>query len=349
MKKTTLSLIIAGLLSTSYVNAEVSELHGLEGTQATEGKESIWNFYGEAGFGGHVNLEGEDKGRYGDGTYIEAGLAFDLGNWFGLAYMEGWTVQADDEGNAWATGHGWGGFEGGFNRFYAGYRTDNKTEFMIGRIDSSLDDIQWWGDPTPEYGYVIPNRRDMHVGIKIQNLEGKLRYSISASPESDFSEDDALIHFGKYDSFADQWIDNTAIVNGYVQYDVMDNLTLLGGAEVRDGEGELYLIGAELHNFAARVWHDTDRGDEKSDGTETGFITSALYEAAPGVYLSGAYTYANNEIEHGEDKITSYVNGGVWYEYGGGTYATAFDVKFGVGDDTETGDASVFLMQYFYW
>ncbi|MEH6453477.1 MAG: protein YgjJ, partial [Psychromonas sp.] len=323
-------------------------IHGLEGTQAVEGKDSIWNFYGEAGLGGHVDLEGEDKGRYGDGTYIEAGLAFDTGNWFGLAYMEGWTVQADSEGNAWATGHGWGGFEGGVNRFYAGYRTDGKTEFMVGRLDSSLDDLQWWGDATPEYGYVISNTRDLNVGIKIQNTEGKFRYSISAAPESDFSEDDALVHFGKYDSYADKYTLN-AMVNGYVQYDVMDNLTLLGGLEVRDDAGELYLIGAEFHNVAARVWHDTDTSNAKTDTTETGLMTSAWYEAAPGVYVSAAYNYAKNKATNEDDLITSYVNGGVWYEYGGGTYATAFDVRIPVGNDTELENASIFVMQYFYW
>ncbi|WP_019613916.1 protein YgjJ [Psychromonas ossibalaenae] len=348
MKKTTLSVLIAGLLATGYASAEeVHEIHGKD-AHVGEGKESIWDFYGEVGFGGHTALEGEEKGRYGDGTYIEGGLAFDTGNWFGLAYMEGWTVQVDDEGNPWATGHGWGGFEGGVNRFYAGYRTDGQTEIIAGRLDSSLDDIQWWGDATVEYGYAISNTRDLNVGVKIQNLEGKLRYSISAAPESDFNEDDSFVHFGKYDSYADKYTLN-AMVNGYVQYDAMDNLTLLGGAEVRDGAGELYLIGAEYHNFAARAWHDTDRGNEAGNGKETGFMTSAWYEAAPGVYLSAGYTYANNEVENEEDRITSYINTGVWYEYGDGAYASAFDIKFAVGDDTESGDASLFAMQYFYW
>ncbi len=347
MKKTTLSVLIAGLLSTGYTSAEVHEIHGKE-AHAAEEKESIWDFYGELGIGGHTALEGDSKGRYGDGTYIEAGLAFDTGKWFGLAYMEGWTVQVDDDGNAWATGHGWGGFEGGVNRFYAGYRTEHKTEFIGGRLDSSLDDLQWWADPTPEYGYVIPNTRDLNVGIKIQNLEGKFRYSLSAAPKSDFNEDDSFVHFGKYDEYADKYTLN-AMVNGYVQYDAMENLTLLGGIEARDGAGELFLIGAEFGNFAARAWHDTDRGNEKSNGTETGLTTSALYEAAPGVYLSAMYTYAKKEIEDGEARVISFVNGGAWYEYGGGTYATAFDVRVPLGNDTETDDASLFVMQYFYW
>ncbi|MBN8086369.1 hypothetical protein J0J19_23205, partial [Vibrio vulnificus] len=81
------------------------------------------------------------------------------------------------------------------------------TEFMIGRIDSSLDDVQWWGDATVEYGYAISNTRDLFLGAKIQNLEGNFRYSISAAPESDFSEDDSWVNFGKYDRFADQWND----------------------------------------------------------------------------------------------------------------------------------------------
>ncbi len=66
------------------------------------------DFYGEMGIDGRTFFDGDDKGRYSDGTYIEGGLAIEEGNWFGLIYGEGWTVQADDDGNAWATGHGWG-------------------------------------------------------------------------------------------------------------------------------------------------------------------------------------------------------------------------------------------------
>lgn len=65
-------------------------------------------------------------------------------------YGEGWTVQADHDGNAWVPDHSWGGFEGGINRFYGGYRTNDGTEIMLSlRQDSSLDDLQWWGDFTP--------------------------------------------------------------------------------------------------------------------------------------------------------------------------------------------------------
>ena len=351
MKTCFTKTVLSGLILTA-VNVHASESQADHSpTQPPKSDAEVsFDFYGELGVGGHVALEGENKGRYADGTYIEGGLAVQYGNWFGLAYMEGWTVQADDDGNAWATGHGWGGFEGGFNRFYAGYRTDGNTEFMIGRMDSSLDDVQWWGDATVEYGYVISNTRDVFLGAKIQNLEGKFRYSISAAPESDFSEDDSWVNFGKYDRFADQWLDKNAMVNGYIQYDIAEHLTLMGGAEVRNNDGgELFLIGAEYKNVAARVWHDTDKGNQVSDGSESGFMTSAWYEAAPGVYLSAAYNYANFESDTAEDEITSYINAGVWWEYANGTWATAFDSRFAVGDDNVTGDAQVFAMQYFYW
>ena len=79
-----------------------------------------FRFYGEMGIGGYMDLEGQDKHKYSDGTYIEGGLEMKQGNWFGLIYGEGWTVQADHQGNAWVPDHSWGGFEGGINRFYAG-------------------------------------------------------------------------------------------------------------------------------------------------------------------------------------------------------------------------------------
>ena len=150
---------------------------------------TAYRFYGEMGGGGSVYLKGQDQHKYSDGTYIEGGLEIQRGHWFGLIYGEGWTVQADHQGNAWVPDHSWGGFEGGLNRFYGGYRTDNGTEMILSmRNDSSLDDLQWWGDFTPEYGYVIPNTRDLTQAAKIQNLTGKFRYSVTAAPESRVDE-----------------------------------------------------------------------------------------------------------------------------------------------------------------
>ena len=59
-----------------------------------------FRFYGEMGVGGYMDLEGENKHKYSDGTYIEGGLEMKYGSWFGLIYGEGWTVQADHDGNA---------------------------------------------------------------------------------------------------------------------------------------------------------------------------------------------------------------------------------------------------------
>lgn len=325
-----------------------AQQHGSHSDNQPPETELHMNFYGELGVGGHTALQGDKKGRYNDGTYIESGIEFNYGNWFGLIYGEGWTVQADANGKPWSVGHGWGGFEGGINRFYAGYRTDGGTEFILGRNDSSLDDVQWWGDPTVEYGYVIPNSRDMNFAFKIQNLEGKLRYSVTAAPEGKFDEDDAWVHFGKYDNYADKYT-HPAMINGYVQYDVQEDLTLMGGAEIADSAGELLLLGMQYKNFATRVWHHTDQGTDDSKGTETGFQTSAWYEAVEGVYLSAAYQYANNQLDNKDDQTTSFANAGVWWEYGGGKYATAFDSKIFMGNDTSDSDHQVFLMQYFYW
>ncbi len=119
-------------------------------TKTPELTTTSYRFYGELGVGGYMDLEGEDKHKYSDGTYIEGGLEVKNGHWFGLIYGEAWTVQADSQGNAWTPGHSWGGVEGGLNRLYGGYKTDNNTEIMLSlRQDSSLDDLQWWGDFTP--------------------------------------------------------------------------------------------------------------------------------------------------------------------------------------------------------
>lgn len=117
---------------------------------------SFISFYGELGVGGYMDLEGENKHKYSDGTYIE-GAGDEVRLWFGLIYGEGWTVQADHDGNARVPDHSWGGFEGGINRFYGGYRTNDGTEIMLSlRQDSSLDDLQWWGDFTPIWATSFP-------------------------------------------------------------------------------------------------------------------------------------------------------------------------------------------------
>lgn len=104
-----------------------------------------------------MDLEGQDKHKYSDGTYIEGGLEIKHGSWFGLIYGEGWTVQADHQGNAWVPDHSWGGFEGGINRFYGGYRTNDGTELMLSlRQDSSLDDLQWWGISLQTWATLFP-------------------------------------------------------------------------------------------------------------------------------------------------------------------------------------------------
>lgn len=101
---------------------------------------SPFRFYGELGVGGYMDLEGENKHKYSDGTYIE---------WLEMKrllvhaiYGEGWTVQADHDGNAGCLTIAGGGFEGGINRFYGGYRTNDGTEIILSlRQDSSLDII----------------------------------------------------------------------------------------------------------------------------------------------------------------------------------------------------------------
>ncbi|BEO70535.1 hypothetical protein SMQE32_13540 [Serratia marcescens] len=217
------------------------------------------------------------------------------------------------------------------------------------RNDSSLDDLQWWGDFTPEYGYVIPNTRDLSYAAKLQNLTGRFRYSVTAAPESRIDESKALLHFGKYDRYSDKYT-YRAMANGYTQYDLQENLTLLTGLEVTDGLGQLFLLGLRGKHLAGRVWHHTGKGDSGGHpGSESGLMLSAMTETAKGLYLSTAYSYARHRFDRAADTATSYAQFGVWYEYAGGKLATALDSKFFMRNDSTGASNSVFLMQYFYW
>jgi hypothetical protein len=309
-----------------------------------------YRFYGESGVGGYMDLENEDKHKYSDGTYIEGGLEIKHGPWFGLIYGEGWTVQADNQGNAWVPDHSWGGFEGGINRFYGGYKTADSTEIMLSvRQDSSLDDLQWWADFTPELGYVIPNTRDIQYALKVQNLHGSFRYSVTATPAGHHNESKSWLHFGKYDRYDDKYT-YPAMVNGYIQYDIAKDITWLNGMEVTDGTGEMFLTGFLSPNFGARAWHHTGRAKGLgTPGTETGFMASAMYEAFKGFYLSTAYSYARHRPDRAADETTAFVQFGIWYEYGNGRFATAADSRFYTQNASGDPSDKIFLMQYFYW
>ena len=83
------------------------------------------------------------------------------GSWFGLIYGEGWTVQADHDGNAWVPDHSWGGFEGGINRFYGGYCYKDWTQIILSLRQGFLPGyLQWWGDFPPPLGFPLPKNPD---------------------------------------------------------------------------------------------------------------------------------------------------------------------------------------------
>jgi hypothetical protein len=160
------------------------------------------------------------------------------------------------------------------------------------RQDSSLDDLQWWGD-FPDLGYVIPNTRDIMYALKVQNRSGDLRYSVTATPAGHHDESKAWLHFGKYDRYDDKYT-YPAMANGYIQYDIVKDVTWMNGLELTDGTGQLFLTGILSPNLAARAWHHTGRASGKdTSGTESGYMVSAMVEALKGVYLSTAYSYAN--------------------------------------------------------
>lgn len=107
-----------------------------------------------------------------------------------------------------------------------------------------------------------------------------VRYSVSFAPMSDFSEDDTLVYFGKYDSFADQWKDKSTMINGYLQYDLTYDLTLMGDGEVRNNDGgELLLLGSEYKNFAILVWLDTDKSNQEYLDSHFGVVCGGKLKA----------------------------------------------------------------------
>lgn len=201
----------------------------------------------------------------------------------------------------------------------------------------------------PDLGYVIPNTRDIMTALKVQNLSGNFRYSVTATPAGHHDESKAWLHFGKYDRYDDKYT-YPAMMNGYIQYDLAEGITWMNGLEITDGTGQLYLTGLLTPNFAARAWHHTGRADGLDvPGSESGMMVSAMYEALKGVYLSTAYTYAKHRPDHADDETTSFMQFGIWYEYGGGRFATAFDSRFYMKNASHNPSDQIFLMQYFYW
>lgn len=94
----------------------------------------------------------------------------------------------------------------------------------------------------PDLGYVIPNTRDIMTALKVQNLSGNFRYSVTATPAGHHDESKAWLHFGKYDRYDDKYT-YPAMMNGYIQYDLAEGITWMNGLEITDGTGQLYLTG----------------------------------------------------------------------------------------------------------
>ena len=133
------------------------------------------------------------------------------------------TVQADSR-QCRTPGHSWGGVEGGLNRLYGGYKTDNNTEIMLSlrRLVAGRPAVV--GRLYPDLGYVIPNTRDIMYALKVQNRSGDFRYSVTATPAGHHDESKAWLHFGKYDRYDDKYT-YPAMINGYVQYDIVKDVT----------------------------------------------------------------------------------------------------------------------------
>lgn len=297
-----------------------------------------FDFYGEAGIGGQVKLQGEDKGKYLDGSYLDLALGFEHGKFFGLVYLEGWTVPArQSDGEAWEYGHGIRGWEGGFNRVYVGYRFHDDLEITMGRMDSALDEYDDYGDYTVEYAMTPAEAGDVNFGIKLSDRNGDFRYGISIAPESNYNASKRLFKTGKYNEYANQF-EKSALINGYAEYR-FEHINLMSGAELTDGDGNIFMMGAKLFgHFSIKGWHDTKKGEQ---GQEQGFVVSSVIEPLEGLYLSAGYNFANTDLD-GEEK---YVNAGLWYEYGTDKqYAFAIDTYL-----PDEGDSKVFFKQFFYF
>lgn len=76
----------------------------------------------------------------------------------------------------------------------------------------------------PDLGYVIPNTRDIMTALKVQNLSGNFRYSVTATPAGHHDESKAWLHFGKYDRYDDKYT-YPAMMNGYIQYALAEGIT----------------------------------------------------------------------------------------------------------------------------
>lgn len=324
-----------------------------------------WKIYGEIGLGGYMKTGGEYAHKYEANNYVEAGLELKYGGWYSLWYVAANPVQTRD-GESYVPGHGYGGFEMGTNSLYLGYEFDNGTRLQYGVFGSSpLDDVAYWTDFTPEFGYGHPITPDLFNYVKVENLKGKFKWSVAASDAGDFNEeDDALIHTGKHDSSSDKFTYPTAVINGYARYDWADGYGVMFGSEVTDGTGAYFTLAALMGDYGLRVWHHTGRGG-KSDmsmlGDETGVIASIKYEMFTKFWLSASYThYVRNfdqiqgdpDGEFGEyDSTTSsFVNGGFWWEYMGGSMASAFDIRTYTGaSKNRPEETMIFLEQFIYF
>ncbi|EEX2216194.1 alpha-glucosidase [Escherichia coli] len=248
-----------------------------------------FRFYGELGVGGYMDLEGENKHKYSDGTYIEGGLEMKYGSWFGLIYGEGWTVQADHDGNAWVPDHSWGGDGGNWNErntkpslaawsVMEVYNVTQDKAWLAEMYPKLVAYHDWWlrnrdhnGNGVPEYGAT----RD-----KAHNTEsGEMLFTVKKGnkeeTQSGLNNYARVVEKGQYDSLeipaqvAASWESgrDDAAVFGFIDKEQLDKYVANGGkrsdwtvkfAENRSQDGTLlgYSLLQESVDQASYMYSD---------------------------------------------------------------------------------------------
>lgn len=311
-----------------------------------------------------MTTSGENAHKYEANNYVEAGIKLKYDGWYSVWYVAANPIQTNN-GEGYVPGHSYGGFELGSKDLFFGYEFDNGLKLEYGVFGGSpLDDVAYWTDFTPEFGYGHPITKNLFNYIKAENLKGKFKWSVAASDAGNFDEDDAWLHTGKYDRSSDKFTYETALINGYARYEWADGYGVMVGSEVTDGTGAYFTLAALLGDYGLRVWHHTGRGG-KSDmsklGDETGVVASIKFEPFHQFWLSASYTYYKRHFDdmqgspdglfgQYDSSTTSFVNGGIWWAYMNGSMASALDIKHYTGASKNiVEETNIFLEQFIYF
>ncbi len=145
------------------------------------------------------------------------------GSCFGLILRRRLDLQADHDGNARVPDDSWVVSRVELTVLWR-LSSNDGTEIMLSLRQDSRRMTCNGGATSPPIGLRHSRNRGIMTVLKVQNLSGNFRYSVTATPAGHHDESKAWRTFWQGDCYDDKYT-YPAMMNGYIQYDLAEGIT----------------------------------------------------------------------------------------------------------------------------